>query len=99
MGTTERLVVDLPSDLVTAVRNAVRSGAFASESKVLEAILRAWRGDDGVEEPDIETVRAFVAEGIADADAGRFVDADEMFERLRARLISARPETRTDEHG
>ncbi len=85
MGTTERLVVDLPSDLVAAVRDAVQSGVFASESEVLEAILRAWHGDDGVQEPDIQTLRALVAEGIADADAGRFVDADEMFERLRAR--------------
>jgi antitoxin ParD1/3/4 len=83
MGTTERLVVDLPSDLVAAVRSVVQSGVFSSESEVLEAVLRAWHG--GAEEPDIETLRAFVAEGIADADAGRLVDAEEMFERLRAR--------------
>jgi predicted transcriptional regulator len=51
--------------------------------------LRAWHRDDGVEEPDIQTLRAFVAEGIADADAGRFVDADKMFERLRARYSAA----------
>jgi antitoxin ParD1/3/4 len=85
MASTERLVVDLPSDLVTAVRDAVQTGAFASESDVLEAILRAWHGEDDVAEPDIETLRAFVAEGIADADAGRFVDADKMFARLRER--------------
>jgi antitoxin ParD1/3/4 len=85
MATTERLVVDLPTELVAALRDAVHSGAFASESEVLEAVLRAWHGDDGIEEPDIETLRAFVAEGIAEADAGHFVDADEMFERLRAR--------------
>ena len=49
MAATERLVVDLPADLVTAVRAVVQTGAFASESDVLEAILRAWRsGDDGV---------------------------------------------------
>ena len=85
MGTTERLVVDLPSDLVAAVRDAVQSGVFASESEVLEAVLRAWHGHGEAEEPDIETLRAFVAEGIADADAGRLVDGEEMFERLRAR--------------
>ena len=85
MGTTEQLLICLPGDLAEAVRDAVQSGAFASESDVIEAVLRAWHGEDGVEEPDIETLRAFVAEGIADADAGRFVDADKMFERLRAR--------------
>jgi antitoxin ParD1/3/4 len=86
MGTMEKLTVDLPTELVAAVRGVVRSGVFASESEVVEAVLRAWHGHDGVEEPDSETLRAFVAEGIADADAGRFVDAEEMFARLRARF-------------
>ena len=83
---TQTLVVDLPSDLVTAVRDAVRPGGFNSESEVVEAILRAWYSDNGVEEPDnIETLRAFVADGISDADAGRFVDSEMLFEKLRAR--------------
>ena len=86
MAATERLVVDLSSDLVTAVRDAVQTGAFASESAVLEAILRAWYGDDAAAEPDIETLRAFVAEGIADADAGRVSDAEEVYARVRARI-------------
>jgi putative addiction module CopG family antidote len=89
MGTTERLIVELPSDLVAAIRAPIESGVFTSESEVLEAILRAWHSSEGVEEPDIETLRAFVTEGIADADAGRFVDADEMFERLYARYRAA----------
>ena len=86
MAATERLVVDLSSDLVTAVRDAVQTGAFASESDVLEAILRAWHGEDAAAEPDIETLRAFVAEGIADADAGRVSDAEEVYARVRARI-------------
>ena len=88
MGTVERVVVDLPADLAAAVRDAVKTGAFSSESEVIEAVLRAWHGEEGVVEPDIETLRAFVAEGIADADAGRFVDADEMFARLRTRFLA-----------
>ena len=86
MGTTERLVVDLPADLVAAVRQEVQSGAFATESEVLEAILRVWHSEQEIEEPDIETLRAFVAEGIADADAGRLVPAEEVYARLRARI-------------
>jgi antitoxin ParD1/3/4 len=88
MGTVEQLVVDLPSDLADAVRDAVKTGAFSSESEVIEAVLRAWRGNEGAVEPDIETLRAFVAEGIADADAGRFVEAEEMFARLRTRYLA-----------
>ena len=88
MGTTERLVVDLPADLVAGLRDSVRAGDFSSESEALEAMLRVFLSRDGVEEPDIETLRAFVAEGIAEADAGRFVDGEEMFARLRARYLA-----------
>jgi len=92
MTATERLTVELPSELVAALRGAVKSGAFSSESEVLEAILWAWHSDDTAQEPDFETLRAFVAEGIADADAGRFVDANEMFGRLLARYNASRPD-------
>jgi antitoxin ParD1/3/4 len=89
MGTTEKLVVELPSELVKGLRDSVRSGAFASESEAIETLLRSWYGPDGVEEPDLETLRAFVAAGIADADAGNFVDADEVFGRLRQRYSAS----------
>jgi Arc/MetJ-type ribon-helix-helix transcriptional regulator len=96
MGSTERLTVDLPADLVEGLRSSVRSGAFASESEAIEALLRTWYGPEGNEEPDIETLRAFVAEGISDADAGRFVDGDEMFERLRARYRAGKADRKGD---
>jgi antitoxin ParD1/3/4 len=86
MASTEQLTVELPAELVAALRTSVRSGAFASESEAIETLLRTWFGPEGTEEPDIETLRAIVAEGIADADAGRFVEAHEMFEELRARI-------------
>jgi antitoxin ParD1/3/4 len=86
MGTTERLVVELPSDLVAGLRALVRSGAFGSESEAVEMLLRTWYGDDNAEEPDTETLRAFVAEGIADAEAGRLSDAEEVYTRVLARI-------------
>jgi|HubBroStandDraft_6_1064221.scaffolds.fasta_scaffold52862_1 antitoxin ParD1/3/4 len=86
MGTTERLVVDLPSHLVAGLRESVRSGAFASESEGIEALLRTWYGDEGLVEPPIDVLRALVAEGIADADAGRVQDADEVHAELLARI-------------
>ena len=95
MASTEQLTVELPAELVAALRNSVRSGAFASESEAVETLLRTWFGPEGTEEPDIETLRAIVAEGIAGADAGRFVEAHEMFEELRVRYgaaIAKRPD-------
>ena len=86
MAILERLVVDLPSELVEGLRDSVRSGAFASESEAIAALLRPWYGHGRIDEPDIETLRAFVAEGIADADAGRVSDAEDVYARLRARI-------------
>jgi antitoxin ParD1/3/4 len=85
MGTTERLVVDLPSHLVTGLRESVRSGAYASESAAIEELLIAWYGPEGTKEPPIELLRAFVAEGIADLDAGQGMNAGEVFDELEAR--------------
>jgi predicted transcriptional regulator len=39
-----------------------------------------------IKEPDIRNLRAFVAEGIADAEAGRLSAADEVYVRVLARI-------------
>ena len=66
MSKTERLAVDLPAHLLAGLRESVRSGAFASESEAIEVLLRTWYGETGTKEPDLEALRAFVAEGLAD---------------------------------
>jgi len=81
-----RFSVDLPSDLVTDMRKAVQSGDFASESEMIRQLWEAWRGGVEFEGAELEEVRAAVAEGIADADAGRVVDAEEVHAELRARI-------------
>jgi Arc/MetJ-type ribon-helix-helix transcriptional regulator len=86
MSKTERLAVDLPSHLLAGLRESVRSGAFSSESEAVEVLLRGWYGDEGTEEPDINTLRAFVSEGVADVEAGRIVDAGETYSRVLARI-------------
>lgn len=88
MGATEQLVVELPSELVAAVREEVRSGAFASESEAIEALLRTCFSSERPQEPDIETLRAFVVEGLAEADAGQLIDADEVHAEARARIAA-----------
>jgi Arc/MetJ-type ribon-helix-helix transcriptional regulator len=86
MGTTERLVLDLPSHLVENLRESVRSGAYSSESAAIEELLVSWYGPEGTEEPPVELLRAFVAEGVADADAGRISDAEGVYSRVLGRI-------------
>jgi Arc/MetJ-type ribon-helix-helix transcriptional regulator len=85
MGTTERLVLDLPSEIVAVLREAVQRGDFHSESEALSAIVRAFGGDIDFEE-DIEEIRAGIAEGMAEADADEVISANEVHAELRAKI-------------
>ena len=86
MDTTERLVLDLPKELVERLRERVVSGEFKSESQAVEELLKVAYVDDVSDEGELADIRAAVAEGIADADAGRLIPADEVYAALRARI-------------
>lgn len=86
MAKIERLTIDLPSHLVAGLRESVRSGAYPSESAAIEELLAHWYGPEGTNEPPIELLRAFVAEGLADDDAGQVSDAEKVYERVLTRI-------------
>ena len=86
MDTTERLVIDLPKELADKLRESVASGEFASESDLIGALLRGRYGFDDLDDRPVEEIRAFLAEGLADAEAGRLVPAEEVYANLRARI-------------
>jgi antitoxin ParD1/3/4 len=86
MGAIVRFTVDLPADLVSDMRKAVQDGDFASESEMIRRLWEAWRVGDEFQGEELEEVRAAVAEGIADVEAGRVVDAEEVHAELRARI-------------
>ena len=85
MTSTTQITVELPSELVDALRSAVQSGHYASESEFLIELL-GWGKPEYETPEELEEIRAAVLEGVADADAGRVVDADEVFDRLHARI-------------
>ena len=85
MAVTERLVIDLPKELVDKLREHVASGAFKSESHAVESVLKtSYFGEDDLSPDEVEEVRAAIAEAEADVAAGRVYSADEVYARLRA---------------
>ncbi|MET0547500.1 MAG: type II toxin-antitoxin system ParD family antitoxin [Caulobacterales bacterium] len=67
------------------IRREVESGRYASASEVVRAALRELEE----RQKKIEALRAHLAEGVAQADRGEFVEpftVDELIERAEARL-------------
>jgi len=87
MSETELITVSLPRDLVERVRSAVQAGEYASVAEAVEAAVVLWDAQHCVEEPDTETLRRLVAEGLA---SGEPIDADDVFSALNARLAKLR---------
>ncbi len=87
MSETEQITVSLPRDVVERVRRAVQAGEYASVAEAVEAAVILWDAGQHADEPDTETLRRLVAEGLA---SGEPIDADDVFSALNARLAKLR---------
>jgi antitoxin ParD1/3/4 len=87
MSETEQITVSLPRDVLERVRSAVRTGGYASVSEAVEAAVVQWDAQQHEAEPDAETLRRMVAEGLA---SGEPIDADVVFSALHARVAKLR---------
>lgn len=82
MATAEKLSITLPGEMVRVIRDKVRSGSYGSNSEVIREALRAWMA----REQQLAALDAAVAQGIADADAGR----SEPLQKVRRALTGTR---------
>lgn len=72
---------DLGQQLEGYVAELVRGGRYNSKSEVLREGVRLVQE----REARLAALHAALAEGLADAEAGRVVDADGVFDRLEAK--------------
>ena len=75
---------DLGPQLETYVANLVASGRYNSKSEVLREGVRVIQE----RETRLAALDASIARGLADADAGRAIPADEVFDRLEAKYAA-----------
>ncbi len=75
---------DIGEALEQFVTGLVESGRYASESEVLRDGVRI------IQEREIwlAELDASIVRGIADADAGRTIPMDEVFDRIEAKLMA-----------
>ena len=95
MNTMERITITLTPEMAQAVRGAVETGEYASNSEIIREALRDWRHKRALQEQEFADLRAKVQEGLDDIAAGRVHDFDaeriirKGEERLKGRDASA----------
>ncbi len=82
------LNVSLPAELENRVREHVASGLYGSASEVIREALRLFEAYQGVQAASLASLKADIAQGLADVRAGRVgnVDMNEIKAQGRAVL-------------
>ena len=88
------LNVSLPPELENRVRQHVESGLYSSASEVIREALRLFEAYQSAQAASLQALKADIAQGVADLEAGRTSDvsAASIQERGRA-LLAARKNT------
>ncbi len=81
-----QMTVTLTRELEQYVRDKVREGAFATPSEYIRDLVRERYLAERDQAARLRALDAALAQGIADAEAGRVVPVEEAFARIRARL-------------
>lgn len=84
MQNVEKLSIALTPEMAGMVKQAVRSGEYASSSEVIREALRLWRDHQQARAQEIEALRRAWGEGVASGPSSRTVA--EIIAEGRARL-------------
>ena len=82
MQSAEKLSITLPAEMVRVIREKVSLGAYGSNSEVIREAMRGWME----REKRLTALDAAIGRGVADAQAGRVQDIDEVRKELRDRF-------------
>jgi len=82
----EKLSITLPAEMVRVIREKVASGAYGSNSEVIRDALRGWLERDR----RLAALDTAIANGIADAEAGRVQPIETVRKDLRRTRIVPR---------
>ncbi len=80
MANIENISIALPLEMVTAVRQAVNNGEYASSSEVIRDALRDWTLKRSLRRQGIEELREVWQEALQDKSPG--IPMDDVLDRL-----------------
>jgi antitoxin ParD1/3/4 len=85
------LNVSLPPELENRVRQHVESGLYSSASEVIREALRLFEAYQGIQAANLAALKADIAQGVADINAGRVREVSMSSIKERGRAIRATP--------
>ncbi len=80
----EKLSITLPAEMAKIIHEKVRAGGYGSASEVIREAMRGWLE----RQRRLAALDASIARGLADADADRIQDIDEVRRELRERFAA-----------
>ena len=87
------LNVSLPPELENRVRQYVESGLYSSSSEVIREALRLFEAYQGIQAANLAALKADIAQGVADVNAGRVSEVSMSSIKKRGRAIRATPKS------
>jgi len=82
MQAVEKMSITLPAEMVRIIRAEVEGGGYASNSEVIREAMRSWME----RKRRLATFEAAIDRGLADAEAGRVRESDQIRQSLLKRL-------------
>ncbi len=82
------MTLSLPDSLTEWLESRVASGRYASVSDYLGDLISRDRAATATDARWLADLDASVARGVADSDAGRVFDAEDVFDELEARYLA-----------
>lgn len=84
----ERMTVSVTPEMALAMRTALDEGEYASSSEIVREALRDWQHKRRLQQSELAALRADIAIGDRDMEAGRTVpfDVDRIVQKGREKL-------------
>lgn len=94
MSNVEKISVALTPEMAALVRDAVKTGEYASSSEVIREALRDWNHKRFLRQEEISQIKKLWNEGLK-SGPGRFADISDLKAEARRRLEDTGNQTET----
>jgi antitoxin ParD1/3/4 len=83
MPTVEKVSIALPAEMVSLIRQSVKTGEYASSSEAVRDALRDWAHKRATRQDGVAALRALWQQAVEDRSTG--IDPEPVMRRLKAK--------------